>query len=111
MRFGQVAALGRAVGRQLHAFRVKMRRFLRCSAPICLCCGEEKSGSTSLDGKAAGAAEIDILVTPRRQPVGHFLTTTIPRVSTEMSLHALAYNMKRAMQILGIAPLGAAISG
>ena len=39
----------------------------------------------------------------------HFLTKTIPRVSTEMSLHVLAYNMKRAMQILGIAPLMAAI--
>ena len=39
----------------------------------------------------------------------HFLTKTIPRVSTEMSLHVLAYNMKRAMQILGIAPLVAAI--
>jgi hypothetical protein len=41
----------------------------------------------------------------------HFLTKTIPRVSTEMSLHVLAYNMKRAMQILGIAPLVAAIRG
>jgi transposase len=39
----------------------------------------------------------------------HFLTKTIPRVSTEMSLHVLAYNMKRAMQILGIAPLVGAI--
>ena len=39
----------------------------------------------------------------------HFLTKTIPRMSTEMSLHVLAYNMKRAMQILGIAPLVAAI--
>jgi len=39
----------------------------------------------------------------------HFLTRTIPRVSTEMSLHVLAYNMKRAMQILGIAPLMAAM--
>lgn len=39
----------------------------------------------------------------------HFLTKTIPRVSTEMSLHVLAYNMKRAMQILGIAPLMAAM--
>jgi transposase len=41
----------------------------------------------------------------------HFLTKTIPRVSTEMSLHVLAYNMKRAMQIFGIAPLVAAIRG
>jgi len=35
----------------------------------------------------------------------HFLTKTLPRVSTEMSLHVLAYNLKRAMQILGIVPL------
>ena len=39
----------------------------------------------------------------------HFLTKTMPRVSTEMSLHVLAYNLKRAMQILGIAPLMKAI--
>jgi hypothetical protein len=32
----------------------------------------------------------------------HFLTKTLPRVSTEMSLHVLAYNLKRVMQILGI---------
>ena len=31
----------------------------------------------------------------------HFLTRTIERVSTEMSLHVLAYNMKRVMQIMG----------
>jgi hypothetical protein len=35
----------------------------------------------------------------------HFLTKTLPRVSTEMSLHVLAYNLKRAMQIIGIVPL------
>ena len=39
----------------------------------------------------------------------HFLTKTIPRVSTEMSLHVLAYNLKRAMQVVGIAPLMAAM--
>ena len=32
----------------------------------------------------------------------HFLTKTMPRVSTEMSLHVLAYNLKRVMCILGI---------
>src|ERR1022692_216262 len=32
----------------------------------------------------------------------HFLTKTLPRVRTEMSLHVLAYNLKRVMQILGI---------
>jgi transposase len=31
----------------------------------------------------------------------HFLTRTLPRVSTEMSLHVLAYNFKRLIRILG----------
>ncbi len=31
----------------------------------------------------------------------HFLTKTMDRVSTEMSLHILAYNMKRVMQLIG----------
>ena len=35
----------------------------------------------------------------------HFLTKTLPRVGTEMSLHVLAYNLKRAMQIVGILPI------
>ena len=39
----------------------------------------------------------------------HFLTRTMKRVSTEMSLHVLAYNMKRAIAIKGIGPLLAAI--
>ena len=28
-----------------------------------------------------------------------------PNVKTEMSLHVLAYNLKRAMQIFGVVPL------
>ncbi len=35
----------------------------------------------------------------------HFLTKTLPKVSTEMSLHVLAYNLKRVMKILGVVPL------
>jgi transposase len=31
----------------------------------------------------------------------HFLTKTLPRVRTEMSLHVLAYNFKRALQLFG----------
>jgi transposase len=31
----------------------------------------------------------------------HFLTKTLPRVRTEMSLHVLAYNLKRMLQIFG----------
>jgi hypothetical protein len=34
---------------------------------------------------------------------------TLPRVKTEMSLHVLAYNMKRMMQILGVKSLIGAI--
>jgi transposase len=33
----------------------------------------------------------------------HFLTKTLSQVNTEMSLHVLAYNMKRVIAILGIA--------
>jgi len=35
----------------------------------------------------------------------HFLTKTLKRVKTEMSLHVLAYNLKRVMQILGVSRL------
>jgi hypothetical protein len=31
----------------------------------------------------------------------HFLTKTLPKVRTEMSLHVLAYNLKRALNIFG----------
>ena len=31
----------------------------------------------------------------------HFLTKTLPRVRTEMSLHVLAYNLKRALNLFG----------
>jgi hypothetical protein len=39
----------------------------------------------------------------------HFLTKRLPNVQTEMSLHVLAYNLKRAMQIFGVGPLIRAI--
>lgn len=39
----------------------------------------------------------------------HFKTRTLPRVSTEMSLHVLAYNLRRVINILGARPLMAAI--
>ena len=35
----------------------------------------------------------------------HFLTKTLPRVRTEMSLHVLAYNLKRVINILGTGSL------
>jgi transposase len=39
----------------------------------------------------------------------HFLMKRLPNVQTEMSLHVLAYNLKRAMQIFGVVPLMRAI--
>jgi len=35
----------------------------------------------------------------------HFLTKKLKNVSTEMSLHVLAYNLKRVMNILGTTTL------
>jgi len=35
----------------------------------------------------------------------HFLTRTLEKVRTEMSLHVLAYNLKRMIQIFGVTPL------
>jgi len=35
----------------------------------------------------------------------HFLTRTLKKVSTEMSLHVLAYNLKRVIKILGTGAL------
>jgi transposase len=39
----------------------------------------------------------------------HFLTRTLPKVKTEMSLQVIAYNMKRMIQIFGVGPLITAI--
>jgi len=46
-----------------------------------------------------------------RMGATHFLMKTLPRVATEMALHVLAYNLTRVMNILGIQPLMAAMSG
>jgi DDE family transposase len=39
----------------------------------------------------------------------HFLTQTLDKVRTEMSLHVLAYNLKRMIMIFGVGPLMAAV--
>ncbi len=39
----------------------------------------------------------------------HFLTRGLANVRTKISLQVLAYNLKRVMTIIGIAPLMAAI--
>jgi hypothetical protein len=40
----------------------------------------------------------------------HFLTRTLEKVKTEMSLQVLAYNMKRMINIFGVGPLMKAIA-
>ena len=40
----------------------------------------------------------------------HFLTKTLEKVKTEMSLQVLAYNIKRMINIFGVKPLLRAIA-
>jgi transposase len=44
-----------------------------------------------------------------RMGATHFQMKTLPRVASEMTLHVLAYNLTRVMNIMGVAPLLAAI--
>ena len=39
----------------------------------------------------------------------HFLLKTLPRVTAEMALHVLAYNLTRVLNIMGTQPLLAAM--
>jgi Transposase DDE domain len=39
-----------------------------------------------------------------RMGATHFLMKTLPKVATEMALHVLAYNLTRAMNIMGTKP-------
>ena len=45
-----------------------------------------------------------------RMGTTHFLTKTLPKVAAEMALTVLAYNLTRAMNIVGTKPLMAAIA-
>jgi Transposase DDE domain len=44
-----------------------------------------------------------------RMGATHFLMKTLPKVATEMALGVLAYNLTRALNIVGIKPLMLAI--
>jgi Transposase DDE domain len=44
-----------------------------------------------------------------RMGATHFLMKTLPKVATEMALHVLAYNLTRALNILGTKPIVAAV--
>ena len=52
------------------------------------------------------------LATPLKAWMGstHFLTKTLEKVKTGMSLQVLAYNMKRMINIFGVKPLMQAIA-
>jgi len=45
-----------------------------------------------------------------RMGATHFLMRTKPRVSTEMALHVLAYNLTRVLNIVGVRKMLAAIA-
>ena len=45
-----------------------------------------------------------------RMGATHFLTKTLPKVAAEMALSVLAYNLTRAMNVVGTKPLRAAIA-
>jgi transposase len=45
-----------------------------------------------------------------RMGATHFLMKTLPKVATEMALHVLAYNLTRAMNIMGTKPLVMALT-
>jgi transposase len=44
-----------------------------------------------------------------RMGATHFLMKRLPKVSTEMALHVLFYNLTRVMNIMGVQPLLAAM--
>jgi transposase len=44
-----------------------------------------------------------------RMGATHFLTKTLPRVASEMALHVLAYDLTRALNLVGVQPLIAAM--
>ena len=61
------------------------------------------------DAPAAGDDRAPAGTIKARIGATHFLMKTLPRVASEIALHVLAYNLTRVMNIMGIAPLMAAI--
>ena len=76
-----------------------------CSKP-CSC------GSTSTRRPCANGARrssTPSATIKARMGAVHFLMKTLPRVSGEMALHVLAYNLTRVINMMGVQPLLAAI--
>jgi hypothetical protein len=55
--------------------------------------------------RSSGIQSVGLFIIAYVIYVTHFLTKRLPKVSTEMALNVLAYNMKRVMAILGVAGL------
>jgi transposase len=72
---------------------------MRATDPRGRCC---RSGSTQLRRQTA---EHPFGTIKAWMGAPHFLSRRLPRVSAEMGLHVLAYNLKRVIKILGTAPL------
>ncbi len=70
-----------------------------------------------VSGWTGGLMQCASVVPPSNTPsalkawmgANHFRTRTLEKVKTEMSLHVLAYNLKRMIAILGVQPLMQAI--
>ena len=65
-------------------------------------------GSTRIRRRCVNGARRPSIPSARSRPgmgATHFLMKTLKRVTTEMALHVLAYNLTRAMNILGTGPL------
>jgi hypothetical protein len=65
------------------------------------------AGPTSLAAEVAG--KVWLFTLAPKEGATHFKTRTLDGVRTEMSLHLLAYNLKRVIAILGPGPLMAAM--
>ena len=55
------------------------------------------------------AAEHPFATLKMRMGATHFPMKRLPKVSAEMALHVLAYNLTRVMNIMGVQPLMAAM--
>jgi len=61
------------------------------------------TGSTSIRRKCASGARRSSTI-KARMGATHFLMKTLPRVAAEMTLHVLAYNLTRVMNIMASSP-------
>lgn len=78
--------------------------------------GSDRDQSTSIAKLARDAREVQPPTVAADQGYfkgegAHFLTKTLKRVITEISLHVLAYHLKRTMKMLGPGVLMAEMRG